>query len=117
MPLNRRLAQMGIRVSLSLGTLAFMVSSAFAATPQATNLGPEDQSKQISVTVWLNMHNKAALDTMVQQMYDKSSPNYHKFLTLKEFTEGIQSSIRAHGKGSRHGPRFPCLLQHESHLD
>src|ERR1700722_13816146 len=71
MPLNRRLAQMGIRVSLSLGTLAFMVSSAFAATPQATNLGPEDQSKQISVTVWLNMHNKAALDTMVQQMYDK----------------------------------------------
>jgi subtilase family serine protease len=85
MPLNRRLAQMGIRVSLSLGTLAFMVSSAFAATPQATNLGPEDQSKQISVTVWLNMHNKAALDTMVQQMYDKGSPNYHKFLTLKEF--------------------------------
>lgn len=79
--LRRRLSQMG----MSLGTLALMVSSGFAATPQATNLGPEDQAKQISVTVWLNLHNKAALDTMVQQMYDKSSPNYHKFLTLKEF--------------------------------
>jgi subtilase family serine protease len=49
------------------------------------DLGPEDQSKQISVTVWLNLHNKAALDTIVEQMYDKTSPNYHKFLTMKEF--------------------------------
>jgi subtilase family serine protease len=62
-----------------------MVTSGFAATPQATNLGPEDQSKPISVTVWLNLHNKTALDSMVQQMYDKSSPNYHKFLTRQEF--------------------------------
>ena len=79
--LHRSLSQIG----MSLGTLALMVSSGFAATPQAANLGPEDQAKQIAVTVWLNLHNKAALDTMVQQMYDKTSPNYHKFLTLKEF--------------------------------
>jgi subtilase family serine protease len=85
MPLNRRLSQIVKRVSLSLGTLTLMVSSGFAATPQATNLGPEDQSKPISVTVWLNLHNKAELDGRVQQMYDKSSPNYHKFLTMNEF--------------------------------
>jgi subtilase family serine protease len=86
MPLSRRLSQIGIGVSLSLGALALIVSSAFAATPQVTkNLGPEDQSKPISVTVWLNLHNKAALDTAVEQMYDKSSPNYHKFLTREEF--------------------------------
>jgi subtilase family serine protease len=85
MPFNRRLSRMGIRVSLSLGVLALMAASGFAATNQAANLGPEDQSKQISVTVWLKLHNKAALDTTVEQMYDKTSPNYHKFLTLKEF--------------------------------
>ena len=86
MPLSRRLSQIGIGVSLSLGALALIVSSAFAATPQVTkNLGPEDQSKPISVTVWLNLHNKAALDAAVEQMYDKSSPNYHKFLTREEF--------------------------------
>jgi subtilase family serine protease len=80
--LRRRLQQM----CMSLGTCALMVSSGLAASPsQSTNLGPEDQSKQISVTVWLNLHNKAALDSMVQGMYDKSSPNYHRFLTMKEF--------------------------------
>jgi len=46
---------------------------------KATNLGPEDQSKQISVSVWLNLHNQAALDARVSQMYDKSSANYHQF--------------------------------------
>ena len=80
--LRRRLQQM----CMSLGTCTLMVSSGLAASSiQSINLGPEDQSKQISVTVWLNLHNKAALDAMVQGMYDKTSPNYHKFLTMKEF--------------------------------
>ncbi len=85
MPFSKHLSQIGVRFSLSLGSLALIVTSGFAATPQATNLGPEDQSKPISVTVWLNLHNKATLDAMVQDMYDKSSPNYHRFLTLSEF--------------------------------
>jgi subtilase family serine protease len=85
MPLNRRLSRMGILASLSLGIFALMAGSGFSATHMQADLGPEDQSKQISVTVWLNLHNKAALDTIVEQMYDKTSPNYHKFLTMKEF--------------------------------
>ena len=87
MLLSRRLSQRVIRASLSLGTLALLVSSGFAATPQAVNLGPEDQSKPISVTVWLHPHNKATLDAMIQDMYDKSSPSYHRFLTLQEFNK------------------------------
>jgi subtilase family serine protease len=80
--LRRRLQQM----CMSLGTCTLMVSSGLAASSiQSTNLGAEDQSKPISVTVWLNLHNKVALDAMVQGMYDKTSPNYHKFLTMKEF--------------------------------
>lgn len=86
MPLYRRLSQMGVRVSLLLVVLALTAGSGFAASlKQSAILGPEDQSKQISVTVWLNLHNKAALDAIVQDMYDKSSPNYHRFLTLSEF--------------------------------
>jgi subtilase family serine protease len=77
---------MGIRVCLWLGVLALMVGSGFAAPPnQSTNLGPEDQEKQITVTVWLNLHNKAALDSLVQQMYDKNSPNYHHWLTMEQY--------------------------------
>jgi subtilase family serine protease len=87
MSFSKHLSRIGGRFSLSLGTLALIVSSGFAATPQTTNLGHEDQSRPISVTVWLNLHNKATLDAMVQDMYDKSSPNYHRFLTLKEFNK------------------------------
>jgi len=49
------------------------------------NLGPEDTNKQITVTVWLNFSNKAGLDALVRQMYDKSSPNYHRFLTMDQY--------------------------------
>ena len=48
-------------------------------------MGPEDQTKQISVTVWLNLHDKQALDALVQEMYDKDSPNYHHFLTMEQY--------------------------------
>jgi subtilase family serine protease len=86
MSASKRRSQMGIGVCAWLGVFALMVGSGSAAAPnQSLVLGPEDQDKQIAITVWLNLHNKAQLDTMVQQMYDKTSPNYHQFLTLKQF--------------------------------
>ncbi|HYW37589.1 MAG TPA: hypothetical protein VE957_05710 [Terriglobales bacterium] len=42
------------------------------STPQI--VGAEDQSKQISVTFWLKQHDKAGLDEMVRQMYDRIRP-------------------------------------------
>lgn len=50
-------------------------------------MGPEDESKSITVTVWLNMHNKPALDALVEQMYDSTSPSYHHFLTMQEYKD------------------------------
>jgi len=79
-----RVSQMSVQFSVWLGVLTLMASSAFA---QGTNMGPEDESKQISVTVWLNLHNKQGLDALVQQMYDKDSPNYHQFLTMEQYKE------------------------------
>lgn len=66
---------------------ALAVGSAFAGPSQGTRLGPEDPNKQIAVTVWLNLHSKDALDDLVGQMYDKSSSNYHQFLTMAQFAE------------------------------
>src|ERR1700721_366124 len=88
MSLNRTLPHTSSRIRLCLwfAVLALMLSPVVAAAPnQATNMGPEDESKVISVTVWLNFHNKAALDSLVQQMYDKDSPNYHHWLTMQEY--------------------------------
>ena len=78
------------RVGVCLCLLVFpliLSSRLAAAPPQGKNLGPEDESKQISLTIWLNLHNKAALDALVEQMYDKSSANYHQFLTMAQFAD------------------------------
>jgi subtilase family serine protease len=86
MCLSRGSLKTGIAVSLCLGVFALTAIPAFAVIPtHALNLGPEDQSKQITVTVWLKPHNKPALDALVRQMYDKTSLYYHQFLTLKQY--------------------------------
>jgi subtilase family serine protease len=75
------------RVCFCLVVLAFALGSAVAAPQNAIVMGPEDESKAITITVWLNQHNKPALDALVEQLYDPNSPNYHHFLTMKEYKE------------------------------
>lgn len=65
---------------------ALAIPSNKLAAQSRTNLGPEDPNKQITVTLWLNLSNKPALDALVRQMYDKKSPNYHHFLTMEQYT-------------------------------
>jgi subtilase family serine protease len=78
-----------VKPALTVCLLALLAGSMFSqsrgavASPQ--NLGPEDPSKLITVTVWLNQHNKAALDELVRQMYEPSSANYHHWLTREEY--------------------------------
>src|SRR5450432_1159867 len=86
-------------LSTLLVVLALMVGSGYSQSPDlnsvsnvaptlpasAHNLGAEDASKEIAVTVWLRQRNKAELDSMVREMYDKSSPNYHHFLTREQY--------------------------------
>jgi subtilase family serine protease len=75
-------------VITSLAMLAIAVPSLSQMAIARTNaqvLGAEDPAKQINVTFWLNQHNKAQFDEIVRQMYDKNSPNYHHWLTLKQY--------------------------------
>jgi subtilase family serine protease len=69
------------------GTTSRMLSN-------AENLGAEDLSKQITVTVWLKHHNEAAFDELVREMYDPSSPNYHHFLTLEQYHANFAPTAR-----------------------
>src|SRR5208282_2149922 len=69
-----------------LALLALLTVTGFARTVAAPqNLGPEDPSKLITVTVWLNQHNKAALDDLAREMYRPGSPTYHHFLTREQY--------------------------------
>ena len=81
----------------------------------AKNLGTEDPSKVVEVTVWLNPHNRAGLDTLAQQLYDPASPNYRHFLKSSQIAarfaptaaeaKTVQQFLEAHNlKTVRVGP-------------
>ncbi|MEO7715154.1 MAG: protease pro-enzyme activation domain-containing protein [Capsulimonas sp.] len=54
---------------------------------QARALAALDPSAALDLTISLPVHNQSALDQYLQQLYDPSSPNYHKYLSVAEFTQ------------------------------
>ncbi len=103
-------------VRLSLGLLALgMVSAAGIAqsldahvAPAVTrfgkSMGQESPATKLTLTVWLNMHNRAEFDAKVKDLYTKGSPSYHQWLTdadLKAYAptaaevEAVQAELKA----------------------
>lgn len=56
-----------------------------AAVSKLTALGVVPPTNQLHLAIGLPLHNQAALDSLLQQIYDPASPNYHHFLTSQEF--------------------------------
>ena len=50
----------------------------------ATNLRPEEPSLIMEVSIWLNLHDRAGLDALVQDLYNSSSSNYRHWLKSSE---------------------------------
>jgi subtilase family serine protease len=46
----------------------------------ARNLGAEDPSKVIEVTIWLQLHNRSQFDALTRSLYDPKSSNYRHWL-------------------------------------
>jgi subtilase family serine protease len=67
-------------------TLTTHVPEAVASgvAPLAGHLSGDEQ---LSLAISLPLRNQADLDDLLQQLYDKQSPNYHKYLSVEEFTE------------------------------
>lgn len=84
---TRRIVSAVLFASLAVLLIAVPAFSANSgrALSNAQVLGAEDPAKEINVMFWLNQHDKAGLDELVRQMYDRNSPNYHKWLTAKEY--------------------------------
>lgn len=78
-------------VILSAARPAIAASGQFVAhnTPSyvatAKNLGSEDPATTIEVSLWLNLHNRSEFDSLAQQLYDPSSPNYRHWLNRADF--------------------------------
>ena len=69
-----------------------LVNSTPHFVTKAQNLGPENGSRIITVTLWLHQHNEAALDELARQIYTEGSPNYHRFLTFDQYKANFAPS-------------------------
>jgi subtilase family serine protease len=107
-----------IWLSLVVLTLAICAAQpATAATGQAIahntpryvatskKLAAENPAKSIEVSVWLNLHNRAVLDALAEQLYDRTSPSYHhwlkpadlaRFAPTAEEARTVQKFLEAH---------------------
>jgi subtilase family serine protease len=51
----------------------------------AQRLGVTDATRTIDVVVWLNIRNRAELDKLAGELYDRASANYHQWITAAQF--------------------------------
>jgi subtilase family serine protease len=59
----------------------------------ARNLGTEDPSKIIEISVWLNPHNRAQMDELARQLYDRTSSHYRHFLTRSQIAARFAPTV------------------------
>ncbi len=94
---------------LALGVQTASGGTVQAVSPvvqRAVDLGPVDPNTDISVTVYLNLHNQAAFDKALAALYDPSSPTYQKWMTDADLAtyaptaadmKTVQAELQSHG--------------------
>jgi subtilase family serine protease len=83
-----------------------MTDNVPASVRQASDLGRVNATEPTTVTVHLQLPNKAAFDKEVDALYDPASPTYHKWLTdadlakyapPKEQSDAVRKELESHG--------------------
>ena len=64
---------------------------------QAAWVGRLPATQSLKLSIALPLRNESQLDQVLQQLYDPQSPSYHKFLSVKEFTERFGPSQDDYG--------------------
>ena len=62
------------------------VQTVSAAPASAHSIAPLRDAKPLRLALSLPLRNQQQLQTLIQQLNDPASPNYHKFLTVGQFT-------------------------------
>jgi len=73
-------------------TLRGHVPSA-VSSGQAKLVGSLPSKQRLSLSIVLPLRNQAALDTLLGQLYDPSSPSYRQFLSVAQFTEQFGPTV------------------------
>ncbi|HEY4009142.1 MAG TPA: S53 family peptidase [Acidobacteriaceae bacterium] len=111
-------AAAAVLIGLSLPTVISAQSSkAAAAHPQV--LGAADPSTSTHFSVFLPLTNQAALEQLVAQQTDSSSPNYHQWLTPGQFKAqfGPKASTVAAVKNKLKSAGFTITAEHTQSLE
>jgi subtilase family serine protease len=72
----------GVTLPAFAGQLILHNTPSYVAS--APNRGAESPSKIIEVSIWLQPHNRAALDQLARELYDQTSPNYRHWLKTND---------------------------------
>lgn len=79
---------LALLLTLALGSVCYagqLANNTPGFLKKAVDLGAVDPTTVISVTAWLEIHNKAGLDALVKSQRNKNSSQYHKWLTQAQF--------------------------------
>lgn len=101
MTLSRKFIFSALVFALASSLLAVSAQSSVVPknTPgfvkKATDLGPANPATVITATVWLKLHNQSQLDRLVQQLYQKGSPNYQKWVDQSMINANFSPSAQA----------------------
>jgi subtilase family serine protease len=63
------------------------LSKSFAAPTGAQAVGQLPFSQQVGLSISLPLRNRQTLEALIKQQHDPSSPQYDKYLTVRQFTE------------------------------
>ncbi len=72
-------------VTLPAGAAATIAHNTPRYVSTAKNLGTVDPTQTLEVSIWLNLHNRAEMDALAAQLYDRTSPNYRHFMNRAQF--------------------------------
>jgi len=70
------------------------LQSRAAAPASAALIGPMPSSQKLSLALSLPLRNQEQLHTLLQQLEDPTSPNYHQYLTVAQFTEQFGPTVQ-----------------------
>ena len=86
-PLTLLILAVGLWITAAAQAQHMRLPKNFAAPSDAQTTGQLPASQQLGLSISLPLRNKPALQTLIRQLHDPSSPQYGKYLTVQQFTE------------------------------
>ena len=88
------------------------VQTRAAAPADAKPVGRLPAAQQLSLAITLPLRNQGQLQTLLQQLEDPTSPNYHKYLSVAQFTEQFGPTVAQYEQVIAFAQSYGLTLTH-----